>query len=126
MRSSFLNIAIVSLLVLLAPSSVLAQGPGRGRLSPDERAAELKTLLKLSDEQTTKVKSIFEQQDKEVRKLFESAAGDRAAMREAMQKNARETDEKILALLNAEQQTKYKQWVDERRARFEQRRSRRE
>ncbi len=126
MRSSFLHIALVSLLVLLAQPSVLAQGPGRGRPAPDERAAELKTLLKLSDEQTTTVKRIFEQQDKEVRKLFESAAGDRAAMREAMQKNARETDEKILALLNGEQQTKYKQWVDERRARFEQRRSRRE
>jgi Spy/CpxP family protein refolding chaperone len=126
MRVLFLSIALVSLFAVLAPSSLRAQGPGRNRLSPDERAAELKTLLKLSDEQATKVKSIYEQQDKEMRKLFESAAGDRAAMREAMQKSAKETDEKILALLNEEQQSKYKQLVEERRSRFEQRRLRRE
>jgi len=40
-------------------------------------------------------------------------------MREAVRHKAAETDEKILALLNAEQKAKYKQWVQKRRERFQ-------
>ncbi|MER3523743.1 MAG: hypothetical protein C4326_06650 [Ignavibacteria bacterium] len=50
---------------------MLAQGPWRARLSPEERTAQLKKALNLSDEQAAKVKAIFEQHDKELRKLFD-------------------------------------------------------
>ncbi len=96
------------------------------RLSPEERTAELKKELSLTEEQAAKVKSIFEQHDKEMRKLFQATDGDRAAMREAMQQKVRETDDKILALLKPEQKAKYTELVKERRARIEQRRRDRE
>ena len=121
MRSTILKISLLAMLALLLQQSVLAQGPGRGRLSPSERAAELKKELNLSDEQTAKIQTIYEQQEKEMRALFETSGGDRAAMREAMQQKVKETDEKILSLLNAEQQKKYKSFVEERRARLERR-----
>jgi len=113
--------------VLALALLVQATSPAQPRrLSPEERTAELKKELSLTEEQAAKVKSIFEQHDKEVRKLFEASGGDRAAMREAMQQKVKQTDEKILALLNPEQKAKYRELMKERRARFEQRRRERE
>jgi Spy/CpxP family protein refolding chaperone len=113
--------------VLALALLVQATSPAQPRrLSPEERTAELKKELSLTEEQAAKVKSIFEQHDKEVRKLFEASGGDRAAMREAMQQKVKQTDEKILALLNPEQKAKYTELMKERRARFEQRRRERE
>jgi len=43
-----------------------------------------------------------------------------------MQQKVKQTDEKILALLNPEQKAKYRELMKERRARFEQRRRERE
>lgn len=107
---------------VLAPTALLAQGPWRPRLSPEERTGALKKELKLSDEQAANVKAIFEQQDKELRALFEQNSSDRSALRASIRQKANETDEKILALLNAEQKEKYKQWVAKRREQFQQRR----
>jgi protein CpxP len=122
-RCGVWQLVSVLALALLVQASSPAQPR---RLSPEERTAELKKELSLTEEQAAKVKSIFEQHDKEVRKLFEASGGDRAAMREAMQQKVKETDEKILALLNPEQKAKYTELMKERRARFEQRRRERE
>jgi protein CpxP len=122
-RCGVWQLVSVLALALLVQASSPAQPR---RLSPEERTAELKKELSLTEEQAAKVKSIFEQHDKEVRKLFEASGGDRAAMREAMQQKVKETDEKILALLNPEQKAKYRELMKERRARFEQRRRERE
>ncbi|HXG01012.1 MAG TPA: Spy/CpxP family protein refolding chaperone [Bacteroidota bacterium] len=121
MRFTLFGVGAIILSLFLVCPDAPAQGPGRPRLSPEERAAELKKVLNLTDEQTSKVKVIYEQQEKEMRELFASTDGDRAAMREAMQQKVKEMDEKILAVLNTDQQKKYKQWVEERRSRFEQR-----
>lgn len=126
MRSTILSAVAIILSSLLICPDAAAQGPRRPRLSPGERAAELKKVLNLTDEQTSNVQIIYEQQEKELRELFESASGDRTAMREAMQQKLRETDEKIMALLDRKQKERYKQWTEERRARFEQRRQRRD
>jgi Spy/CpxP family protein refolding chaperone len=76
--------------VLALALLVQATSPAQPRrLSPEERTAELKKELSLTEEQAAKVKSIFEQHDKEVRKLFEASGGDRAAMREAMQQKVK-------------------------------------
>jgi len=122
-RCGVWQLVSVLALALLVQASSPAQPR---RLSPEERTAELKKELSLTEEQAAKVKSIFEQHDKEVRKLFEASGGDRAAMREAMQQKVKQTDEKILALLNPEQKAKYRELMKERRARFEQRRRERE
>jgi Spy/CpxP family protein refolding chaperone len=107
--------------MLVIVSSSLAQPPGRGRLSPEEKAVELQKVLNLSDSLTAKVKTIYEEQQAELQKQFESSGGDRMAMREAMQAKGKETDEKILALLNDEQKAQYADFVKQRRSRFEQR-----
>ena len=119
-RTILLTLLSAIIIVVLPSTTMLAQGPWRARLSPEERTAQLKKALNLSDEQAAKVKAIFEQHDKELRKLFDQKnTGDRSVMREAVRHKAAETDEKILALLNAEQKAKYKQWVQKRRERFQ-------
>jgi len=112
-------VAVFSLLVsLLLQVSAVAQPM---RMSPEERTAQLKKELSLTEEQAAKVRTILDEAQKESQKLFESSRGDRAAMREMMMKKAKETDEKISALLNEEQKAKFAELQKQRRARFEQR-----
>jgi hypothetical protein len=68
------------------------------------------------------VKAIFEDQEKEMQKLFESSEGDPMAMRETMMKREREVDEKIASLLNAEQKQKFLELQKQRRKRFDEHR----
>lgn len=112
-------IAVFSLLVPLLPTvSAVAQPM---RMSPEERTAQLKKELSLTEEQAAKVRTILDEAQKESQKLFESSGGDRAALRERMMKKAKETDEKISALLNEDQKVKFADLQKQRRARFEQR-----
>jgi Spy/CpxP family protein refolding chaperone len=116
---SWIVIAVFSLLVpLLLHVAAVAQPM---RISPEERTAQLKKELSLTEEQAAKVRTILDEAQKESQKLFESSRGDRAAMREMMMKKAEETDEKISALLNQEQKVKFAELQKQRRARFEQR-----
>ncbi|MBX2990550.1 MAG: hypothetical protein KF749_05185 [Bacteroidetes bacterium] len=95
------------------------------RMSPDERTAELKKELNLTEKQTTDVKKIYEQLRQETEELFESSGGTRGAFREIMMKKNREADEKIIALLTKEQKKKFETSQNERRNRFEDRPRRR-
>ena len=120
----FVSLAMTAMLFAQPPG-----GPGRGlgmgpRLTPLERAEQLKDELNLTDEQTSKVKAVFEEQDKEMKKLFEKSEDDRAAMRDTMLKKRKETDQKITSLLNAEQKKKFEELQKQRQKRLEERRRR--
>jgi Spy/CpxP family protein refolding chaperone len=108
--TSFINLFILFLVLQISAfSQPPMPAPGQGRLSPAERAEQLKDELNLTEAQTAKVKLIFEEQHKEMRKLQQQSEDERMAMRDSMMKNRKEADEKILALLNDKQKEAFKE-----------------
>lgn len=91
-----------------------AQGGGQRR-TPEERAKQLQTALKLSDDQTAKITAIYQAQATKVDSI-RNAGGDFSAMRPLMQA----TNDKIKAILTPDQATAYQKMMDERRARMQQ------
>ncbi|WZP00881.1 hypothetical protein EP7_002539 [Isosphaeraceae bacterium EP7] len=67
--------------------------------------AHVAETLKLNDEQKTKVKDLLAGHSKQQRELFQAAQGDRETIREKMTALQKETKEKGLALLTAEQKS---------------------
>jgi periplasmic protein CpxP/Spy len=96
-----------------------AQGGGQ-RMSPDDRAKQLQTALKLTDDQTAKVTAIYKTQASKMDSIRTAANGDRDAMRSAMMPLRQATSTQIMAILTPDQQTAYKKLQDEMRARMQQ------
>jgi len=96
-----------------------AQGGGGMRMSPEDRAKNLQTQLKLTDDQTAKILAIYKTQATKRDSIRTAANGDRDAMRSAMMPLMKDTNDKIMALLTPEQQTAYKKIQDEMRARMQ-------
>ena len=96
-----------------------AQGGGM-RMSPEERAKQLQTQLKLTDDQTTKVTSIFKTQAAKRDSIRTAANGDRSAMRSAMMPLMQSTNAQIKALLTPEQAAAFQKMQDDMRARMQQ------
>lgn len=92
-----------------------AQGGGGGRqqMSPEDRAKQMQASLKLTDDQTTKVVAIYKEQAAK-RDSMMKAGADRQAMRPLMQAS----NEKIQAILTAEQKEAWKKQQEEMRARM--------
>jgi Spy/CpxP family protein refolding chaperone len=98
--------------------------------SPAERAEQLKKDLGLTDVQTTKIKLLFEEQEKEMRKSFGpppdgamdeppgEPPGDPREMRAGMMQHEKELTAKIGALLTPAQKKKFDAVEKERRKRF--------
>jgi len=91
-----------------------AQGGGM-RMSAADRVKAMKESLKLTDDQVTKITVLFEAQTKQVDSL-RNAGADRSAMRPVMQA----TNDKVKALLTAEQAAAWQKEMDDRRARMQQ------
>ncbi|AMR32793.1 hypothetical protein A0256_15870 [Mucilaginibacter sp. PAMC 26640] len=90
-----------------------AQGGGM-RMSAADRVKALKESLKLTDDQVTKITAIYEGQTKSMDSL-RTAGADRSAMRPLMQAS----NDKIKAILTAEQAAAWQKMMDERRARMQ-------
>ncbi len=118
MRTHGFRMAPVSALaagLLLFSAQLLAQP----RMpSAEERADTLKAQLQLTQAQRDSVVAIYKAADEQRRAAFESAQGDRSAMREKMTAIRDDTDKKIEALLTPEQQKLYADVKKEREARF--------
>ncbi|HVW97571.1 MAG TPA: Spy/CpxP family protein refolding chaperone [Mucilaginibacter sp.] len=84
------------------------------RRSPEERAKQLQTQLKLTDDQTTKITAIYQAQTKSIDSLRD-AGGDRSAFRPIMQS----ANDKIKAILTPDQAAAWQKMMDERRARMQ-------
>jgi len=95
-----------------------AQGGGM-RMSPEDRAKQLQTQLKLSDEQTTKITAIYKVQAAKRDSIRTAANGDRDAMRAAMMPLMQSTSAQIKAVLTPEQATAYQKMQEERRAQMQ-------
>jgi len=96
-----------------------AQGGG-GRMSPEDRAKQMQTQLKLTDDQTAKITAILKTQATKRDSIRTASNGDRDAMRTAMMPLMKESNEKIKAILTPEQATAYQKMQDEMRARMQQ------
>jgi Skp family chaperone for outer membrane proteins len=94
----------------------------RGRMNPEQRAAQLKETLDLSSEQTRKIEKIFIASQKKMLQMREEFQGDRSQMRQLMRESREEVDALIEEILTEEQKTKYEHYQQERE---ERRRSRR-
>lgn len=70
--------------------------------------------LKLTDDQVNKIKELTDSFRKDARAAFQSAAGDRDAAREAMTKLRKESSEKIMAVLTADQKAAFEKMKGEK------------
>lgn len=95
-----------------------AQG-GRQRKTPEERAKQMQTGLKLSDDQTSKITSILTMQNTKMDSIRTAANGDRDAMMQAMRPMREESNKKIMAILTPDQQTAYDKMMADQRARMQ-------
>lgn len=96
-----------------------AQGGGMRR-SPEDRAKNLQTQLKLTDDQTAKITTIYKGQTTKMDSIRTAANGDRDAMRQAMMPLMKDTNDKIKAVLTADQATAYDKMMQERMDRMRQ------
>ncbi|WP_344757822.1 hypothetical protein [Mucilaginibacter dorajii] len=83
-----------------------AQGGGM-RKSPEDRAKDLQTQLKLTDDQTAKVTAVYKEQATKMDSVRTAANGDRDAMRSAMMPMRKATNDKIKAILTPDQATTF-------------------
>ena len=96
-----------------------AQGGGQ-RMSPEDRAKQMQTQLKLTDDQTAKVTAILKVQATKMDSLRTASNGDRDAMRAAMGPIRTSITAQIKAVLTPEQATAYQKMLDDQRARMQQ------
>ncbi len=127
-NNRLVQVALAASLTLVA-TTAFAQGPGgpggRGRMDPaqmmERQLTDMKDRLKLTDEQTAKVKPVLEAQMKQMAELREKYPRPEPGnppseeMMTAMQKMREETNTKIAAILTADQQEEFKKLSSERR-----------
>jgi Spy/CpxP family protein refolding chaperone len=107
------NTACLFIAVLFLQTFAFAQPqhqqgpPPGGGMPPGDPVKELKRSLALTDEQAAKIEKIFDAQHDEMEKMMEASESEHDAFREQMDKNRKETDEKISSILTAEQKKKF-------------------
>jgi protein CpxP len=95
-----------------------AQGSGP-RKSPEERAKDLQTQLKLTDDQTTKITAILKVQASKMDSVRTAANGDRTTMRAAMGPIRTASNDMVKAILTPDQALAWQKMMDEQRARMQ-------
>ena len=89
-------------------------------MSPEDRAKQMQTQLKLSDDQTAKITAILKVQATKMDSVRTASNGDRDAMRAAMGPIRTSITTQIKAVLTSDQATAYQKMLDEQRARMQQ------
>ena len=110
------KIAFVIVCALIVSVTSFAQQRGG---TPEEMAKRttdwMKTELKLTDDQASKVEAINLSMAKERATLMEKAGGDFGSVRDDMQKLTAKTEEEFSKVLSAEQLDEYKKQAAQRR-----------
>ncbi len=106
--------------ILLGISAVSRAQGGGGRMSPEDRAKNLQTQLKLTDDQTAKITAILKTQATKRDSIRTASNGDRQAMMQAMMPLMKDSNDKIKAILTPDQAAAYQKMQDEMRARMQQ------
>lgn len=101
---------------LLLGIATLSRAQGGQRMSPEDRAKNLQTQLKLSDDQTAKITVIYKNQMAKMDSIRTAANGDRDAMRSAMGPLRTSTTAQIKAVLTPDQATAYDKMMADMRA----------
>ncbi|RFZ84576.1 hypothetical protein DYU05_02880 [Mucilaginibacter terrenus] len=94
--------------------TAVSRAQGGMRMTAADRVKAMKESLKLTDDQVTKITAIYEGQTKQMDSL-RNAGADRSAFRPMMQA----TNDKVKAVLTAEQAAAWQKEMDERRARMQ-------
>jgi protein CpxP len=97
--------------------STLAQAQPQ-RMSIEDRVKILKDSLKLSDEQSTKITKILEDQREEMTTAMNDNRDNRDALQAARKEIMKKADENIKFVLTEDQAKKYDEMLKERRARM--------
>jgi Spy/CpxP family protein refolding chaperone len=105
---------------LLLGIAAASHAQGMQRMSAEDRAKNLQTQLKLTDDQTAKVTAIYKAQAAKRDSIRTAANGDRDAMRAAMMPLMQSTNAQIKALLTPDQATAYDKYLADQRARMQQ------
>jgi len=113
--------AVICAVLLLAGSVSLADAQGRMRMTPEQRAARLKDSLALSDDQVSKIVTIFAESDKKREEAMSSAGDDRDSRMQAMRSVMESTDARIDSILTDTQKTKYDEMKKQRMQGFQRR-----
>jgi periplasmic protein CpxP/Spy len=95
------------------------QGKKKGGFSPQERVDRLATQLDLTADQKTKVKAIFEADQKKFQELRADTNLSREQRREKMQEIQKDSDKKLKEILKPDQWEKYEKNREQMRARGE-------
>lgn len=103
LRYALLPLAV--LLMIGSPS--LSNAQQRMRMTPSQRAAQLKDSLALTDDQVGKIVVIFQESDSLRQNAVAAAGDDRDARMAAMRKVMTDTDTKVESVLTDSQKTKY-------------------
>lgn len=117
MKKQFLAVAVF----LLIAGSSFGQRSNRGFGTPEENAKRtserLEKELGLSADQKDSVYAYTLEQGKNMQQIFqENQGGDRQQLMGKMRDLREQTDQKILSVLNADQQKAYKKMIEERAA----------
>ena len=114
---------LVLFLVIGLSTTDFAQGQGRGRMTPEERAKQLAEQLKLDKDQTKKVTDIMTKSQEKIMDVFQNGGGfGDPETREKVTKLRDESNNEIMKLLNDTQKKEFKKILEEQRKRMEERR----
>ena len=97
--------------------AAVSRAQGGQRMSPEDRAKQMQTNLKLSDDQTAKITAILKVQQTKMDSVRTAANGDRDAMRAGMGPIRTSITAQIKAVLTPDQATAYQKMLDDQRAR---------
>ena len=100
------RVSVLLAMAMLLPGITLAQ-PQQMRMTPEERALQLKERLSLDEAQTKKVTEILRETQNEMMEVMEEFQDDRDAMRAVMREVSQKSDKKIEALLTDDQKIEY-------------------
>ena len=116
MKKSMLVYSLALAGLIISPTLASAQAERRGPRTPEERVNALKESLKLSDEQVAKLKPIFEKNQEKMKALRDDTNLAQQDRRAKMQELSKGLEDEVKPILTPEQQAKYKEENDKRRA----------
>ena len=111
---------ILLMCCVLLGLTTICRAQGGGRMSPEDRAKQMQTQLKLSDDQTAKITNILKVQAAKRDSVRTASNGDRDAMRTALMPLMQASNKQIMDILTPDQQAAFKKMQDERRAQMQQ------
>jgi Spy/CpxP family protein refolding chaperone len=110
--------AAFSTTLALAEDQKPAPGAGKGgrqQMSPEQRADRLKQELGLTDDQTAKVKAVYEKNADKFKALREDTSLSEEDRRAKFREMMKSTMEDVAAVLTPEQKTKFQEQMQRRR-----------